>query len=257
LRGVAGAACSPRATSGSDEYSDQTGLEGPHTVILLDFLNRAWYFQNCTFEDTSMARTILQAIETAEGPERIYLYILTNRAVLFPVRPIPRGSAAADPPEEHWATQAKRMLDDAIARTYGLTPLDARVPANVAVSSYHAVRELGAAAAALPGPTSIVRVTYGFPMLMNIGAACQTITSEQHNAIMQRPVDRLQPGSESDRRRNAQVPHFNLDGRRNADSRSSRKSDVTYVFPFDRGEIASTQFSELNLKSADAALTNM
>jgi VWFA-related protein len=159
------------AQLGPHEYSNQSAPRQRRIILLLDLLNGS-------YEDRFTENTIVRALESAEDPAAIYFYILTNKATFYAVHALPENPASGAPPDNDWTAQAKPLLDGAIGQVFGLKPADERIAGNRDILTYQALRALGSAAAALPGPTSIVWVTYGFPMLVNLGARCRDVKVE-------------------------------------------------------------------------------
>ena len=163
-----GAAAAP----GANEYSNQTGLHPTTTVILFDMLNG-------TFTDRNfISSTIQRSIEGAENKESLHLYILTNKATLYPVRPLPKLRPEGPPvPPADWE-QPKALIDAAIDHVFGLRPVDEKVEGNREAYSYRALHDLADAMGVLPGPKSLVWTTEGFPMPVNFGGYCHDVTLE-------------------------------------------------------------------------------
>jgi VWFA-related protein len=168
----------PPAPLGPREYSNQAGLGPGATIILFDLLNGSGDFSDRNF----ISGTILKALEKVENPASVFFYILTNKGALYPVHPIPKTPPAANAAEENWATHARALLDSAIQNFYGLRPIDQRIPANDAITTFHALHELASIAMALPGRKSIVWTTHAFPLQMGLGGECHDMVVENVKA---------------------------------------------------------------------------
>jgi VWFA-related protein len=152
------------APLGPREYSNQTGFRRGSTVILFDLLNGA--LANREY----MAGTILSSLEHAEDPASIYLYILSNKGTLYPVRGLLADQPGGAPPDTDWTKHAKTLIGDAIRHVYGLRGKDEESLAYREILTYRALHGLAAAAALLPGPMSIIWTTHGFPLQVGIAA---------------------------------------------------------------------------------------
>jgi VWFA-related protein len=164
------------APLGPHEYTNQTGVQPGAAIILFDLLNGTGDFNDRNF----ITSTILKGLEHVETPASVYLYILTNKGVLYPVHAIPKSPAAGA--EETWATQAKTLIDGAIQNVFGIRPIDQRIPANDLITTFHALRELASLTMALPGRKSIIWTTHAFPLLMDFGGHCHDVEVENVKA---------------------------------------------------------------------------
>jgi VWFA-related protein len=161
------------APLGPHEYSNQTGVQPSTTVILFDLLNG-------TFTDRNfVTSTILRSLQSAENPTSIYLYILTNKATLYPVRGLPKTDAPHVTTD--WSN-AKTLIENAIDQVFGLRPIDEKLEGNREVLSYKALHDIAGALSVLPGPKSIVWTTQGFPMPVNFGGLCHDVTIDNVKA---------------------------------------------------------------------------
>jgi VWFA-related protein len=165
------------AVLGPHEYSNQTGLRPGATIILFDLLNGSGDFSDRNF----ISSTILKAVDHVENPASVFFYILTNKATLYPVRPIPK-TPAASAAEENWTTQAKALLDNAIQNVFGIRPVEQRILANDEAMTFHALHELASLSMALPGRKSIVWTTHAFPLNVDLGGHCHDLTVESVKA---------------------------------------------------------------------------
>lgn len=156
---------------GPHEYSNQTGAQRGTTIILFDLLNG-------TFTDREyVARAIQHSVEQAENPASVFLYILTNNGVLYPVRGLARPGAAS--PDGDWTKRAKALIHDAIQHVYGIRLADQQVEANREILTYRALHELSSTASTLPGLKSIIWSTQGFPLEVSLGyGVCHDLTVE-------------------------------------------------------------------------------
>jgi VWFA-related protein len=127
----------------------------PMTIILFDLLN------NNLLDRNYVAGTILRALEQAEDPGSIYLYILTTEGTLYAVRGLsPPGTAATD---KDWALNAKTLIDNALNQVFGIGPLNKRFEGNREALTFQTLHDVASALAVFPGRKSVVWSTRGFP----------------------------------------------------------------------------------------------
>jgi len=143
----------------------------PHSVIILfDLLN------NDYLDRGYVAGTILHSLERAKDPDNIYLYILTNKATVYPVRALP---APGTPARDHdWTLHAKDLIDDAINHVFGVRPVDQRFEANRVAESFEILSHMASVLAKVPGRKSIVWSTRGFPAMLRFVSSCPEYTFE-------------------------------------------------------------------------------
>jgi VWFA-related protein len=129
------------------------------TIILFDLLNN-----NNVLEGNYAASTLLRALEKAEDPGSIYLYIFTTKGTLYTVRGLPPpGTLATD---KNWTLNAKTLIDNAIKQVFG-SPVSERVDGNRGDLTFQALHDMAVALAAFPGRKSIVWSTRGLPVVLS------------------------------------------------------------------------------------------
>lgn len=130
------------------------------TIILFDLLNN-----NNVLEENYAASTLLRALEKAEDPSSIYLYIFTTKGTLYAVRGLPPpGTPATD---KNWTLHAKTLIDNAIKQVFG-NPVNEHLEGNRGDLTFQTLHDMAVALAAFPGRKSIVWSTRGLPMVLSL-----------------------------------------------------------------------------------------
>ncbi len=134
----------------------------PATVILLD----RWNERMLT---TAVAWTeISQAVKNLETPNGVYIYMLTNKGDLFPVRPIPVTEAEAGAALQVSSAQLATMLDDAVKKMTGFRSVDEIDPFLRFNTTFRALNALGQQVSAVVGRKSLIWVTHGVPLTVRL-----------------------------------------------------------------------------------------
>jgi VWFA-related protein len=151
-----------RPTSGDPNELTNRPLSGSGhvAVVLLDLLNT-------NFAERSFAwRDAVSALRKVESPERLYVYLLTEKGTLFAVRALPDAFHPASANESGWTEGAQQMVAQAMAAVNGHRSQELQHdPVAVARRTLSAVRTLAAGLAPQPARKSLVWVSHGFPTL--------------------------------------------------------------------------------------------
>jgi len=160
------------ATLGPHEYANRTpGTPTGAAIILFDLLNGS-------FTDREyMVQTLVKALGKVETPGNVYLYLLTNKGELFPIHALPERGPGGAAPDANWTSQAKPLLDAAIQKVYGFRPVDDQDIGIRALTTFKALRGMGAELSSLPGRKNIVWITNGFPVEVHYGGRCHDIVA--------------------------------------------------------------------------------
>jgi VWFA-related protein len=142
----------------------------PPIVILFDLLNAT------PGQREYVASRIVKVLEPLETEEGIYLYLLTNKGELYPVRPKGTMQAAAITQESiaggstekkdegpPWTKQIKPLLDQAIEKVHGFRLMEYKDVAMRAVITFDQLGQIGGQMGAVRGPKTILWVTSGVP----------------------------------------------------------------------------------------------
>lgn len=133
---------------------------GPHpTVILMDFLS------DRVMSDSVIGKQIAAALKKLETDDDVYLYFLTNRGAVFPIRALPGGSEDPAPNAAAWAQDAGPFIDQAVKKFYSLRPIDDFDPEVRMRLTIEALDALGGQMQQLFGRKSLVWVTHGAPLV--------------------------------------------------------------------------------------------
>lgn len=118
-----------------------------------------------------VASTILRALEKAEDPGSIYLYILTTKGTLYAVRGLPPPGTPAT--NNDWALNAKTLIDNAINQVFGIGSVNGHLESNFGAVTLQILHDMASGLAAFPGRKSIVWSTRGFlaapPVVWEVG----------------------------------------------------------------------------------------
>ncbi len=141
-------------------FTNRVSSAVPHaTVILFDLLNdRLGARGYAQYE-------IVKSLEHLESSDNLYLYLLTMRGELHPVRPLPSPEAGPSPPDSAWTRQIGPLLDRAIRGVLTMRPDEMEWDVDFQIrTTYGALAALSSAVAANPGRKSIVWITHGIPI---------------------------------------------------------------------------------------------
>jgi VWFA-related protein len=134
----------------------------PATVIVLDRWNERMMTTAMSWNQLNHA---LQSLETGDG---VYVYMLTNKGELLPVRPIPGTEPEARAAAQASPSQIAAMLDDAVKKTQGFRNVDEQNPIIRFNTTFQALGTLGRQMAAIAGRKSLVWVTHGVPLTVRL-----------------------------------------------------------------------------------------
>jgi VWFA-related protein len=129
------------------------------TVILMDFLS------DRMMSDSVIGKQIGAALKKLETSDDVYLYFLTNRGAVFPIRPLPGGSEDPAPDDAAWAQDAGPFIDQAVKKFYSLRPIDDFDPEVRIRLSMAALDALGGQMQQIFGRKNLVWVTHGAPLM--------------------------------------------------------------------------------------------
>lgn len=146
----------------------------PTTLILFDLLNT---FAGQRENSTTL---ISKALEPLEAGDSIGLYILTNRAEVYPVHALslPHPGAVREagnlkPSDPPWTRQTRVLLDQAIQKINALRIQDYHDQGMIAAATFMALGQLGDAFMKIPGPKAIVWITRGAPNWVDYPFGCK------------------------------------------------------------------------------------
>jgi len=144
----------------ANTFSNRSAAGPRHaTVILFDLLNDHMASRGYA------AHEITESLERVESSDNIYLYLLTMRGVLYPVRGLPGAEDESPANGPGWAKQIRPLLDRALRDTLQTRPIEMMVDVDYRIrTTYTALAELSSAVAAIPGRKSIVWITHGIPI---------------------------------------------------------------------------------------------
>ncbi|MBZ5605350.1 MAG: VWA domain-containing protein, partial [Acidobacteriia bacterium] len=134
---------------------------GP-TLILLDRWNERILTAATAWID------LTTALQHMESVSRIYIYILTARGDLYPVRPLPDPDADLRQPPDPSPTQLAAALDTAIKKLQGFRDIDAQDPVLRANVTFQALNALGQRLANMSGRKNLIWVTHGVPLTIEL-----------------------------------------------------------------------------------------
>jgi VWFA-related protein len=145
---------------GAHTFSNRSMSRLPHaTVILFDLLNEHMASRGYAQHE------IVQAIERLESSDDLYLYILTMKGVLYPVRALPGPEGPPPGASAGWGRQVNTLLDQAMHQVFMARPMEMYWDVDFRVkATYAALADLCAALAGIPGRKSIVWLSHGVPM---------------------------------------------------------------------------------------------
>jgi len=138
-----------------DEFENRPGP--PPTLILLDRWNEGLSTMAKAWHDVD------EALLHAESVQRIYVYLLTGRGELWPVRPVPGAAEAWRPVEPPSPAELVAKLDDAVRQTEGLRLQDRLDPVQRSYTTWQALgifRKMDPMA----GRKNFIWVTHGVPL---------------------------------------------------------------------------------------------
>ena len=145
----------PIPQPGPNEFLNRPGP--PATVILLDRWNEREQTLASAWND------VAAAVGHAETVDRVYIYYLSNRCELIPVRPLPLGEADLRVPEPPTAAALVAKLNDVVRSSTGFRNVNNMDPAIRADMTMRAL-SLALWMKELAGPKNLIWVTHGFPI---------------------------------------------------------------------------------------------
>ncbi len=150
----------PSAGLEPDEFSNRTGQAIPHaTVILLDLMNQ-------DFSTRGVAEhQLVKYLQTLEGADYVYLYLLTLDGRLYSVRGLPASEERPDDPSNAWTKTIAATMDKALRAVERVRPVDMDVAVRVQLT-YGALETLGRATMSVPGRKNVVWITDGVPITL-------------------------------------------------------------------------------------------
>jgi VWFA-related protein len=131
-------------------------------IILLDRWNERMMTSAGSWID------LTAAFRKMEQVNNLYIYFLTSRGDLFPVRALPDQDADLHAPPEISPSQLAANLDEAVKKLAGFRGPDALDPVYRANVTFQALTFLGQHIAALPGRKTLLWVTHGFPLMIPV-----------------------------------------------------------------------------------------
>ncbi len=132
----------------------------PTTVLLLDRWNER-------IISTATAWTELtQAIRSLETTDGVYVYMLTNKGEMLPIRGLPEPGM--HPPATLTAAELSGLLDDAVKKNQGFRSVDQIDPILAANTTFRAFNQLGVLMTSVSGRKNLVWVTHGLPLTVRI-----------------------------------------------------------------------------------------
>ena len=141
------------------EYSNRARASWHPTVILIDLLSERMV------NDSIIGRQVADSLKNLESSDALYLYMLTARGELYPVRPLPKPGAEVAADAEPWTRNIAPMLQTALKDLVRVKPIDDRDIKIRFDLSMHALRELRARMAQACGRKNLVWVTRGIPIV--------------------------------------------------------------------------------------------
>ena len=144
----------------ANTFSNRSAAGPRHaTVILFDLLNDHLASRGYA------AHEITESLERVESSDNVYLYLLTMRGTLYPVRALPGAGEEGPANGQGWARQIRPLLDRALRDTLQTRPIEMMFDVDYRIrTTYTVLAELSSAMAAIPGQKSIVWITHGIPI---------------------------------------------------------------------------------------------
>jgi VWFA-related protein len=148
----------------------------PTTLVLFDLLNMV------PGQRVYLTSRIVRALEPLEMGDLVYLYLLTNRGDLYPVRALPEplsapsNAATAENPTPGggpWTRQVHPVLEQAIQKVYGFRSKDYHDFGALTGVTFRALGKLGDQFMAIPGPKTMVWITQGVSNWVGYPYGCQ------------------------------------------------------------------------------------
>jgi VWFA-related protein len=134
----------------------------PPTVILFDRWNETIMLAAEAWSD------IGNAIQRLESVDRVYIYFLTPKGELYPVRPLPPADADLRGAAPVQAAQLRAALDETVKKLNGFRDMDVLDPGIRANTTLKALANLGTQMSAIAGEKTLLWVTRGFPLQLFI-----------------------------------------------------------------------------------------
>ncbi len=146
----------PPEPAGPHNYSNRSGTTVPHvTVVLFDTLNADIKINGPAWGQ------MVRALERFESDEYLYLYLLTEEGVLYPVHGLPKtGSEAADL-NRRWVRETLPQFEAMGRNMYGLRP--AHPSPGKAEATWYALTEIISLLSDIPGRKNILWIGNGAP----------------------------------------------------------------------------------------------
>lgn len=129
------------------------------TVILFDLLN-----ENISSRGYAQ-HELVQALQKLPSGSNLYLYLLTMKGIIYPVRPLPGPEGPPPEASAGWTRDIAPILDRAIRQVFMARPLEMAVDTDYRVrATYTALAALSSALTAIPGRKGIIWITHGIPI---------------------------------------------------------------------------------------------
>ncbi|HEY1221036.1 MAG: VWA domain-containing protein [Bryobacteraceae bacterium] len=141
------------------EYSNRAGAAPHVTVVLIDLFNEP------IVSETTIGREVGDSLKNLESGDGLYLYILTPRGELHPIRPLPKPDTEVTPDAESWTQNVDPTLQSALRDLIGLRRVDDFDLTSRFDMTMDAMRDLGSQMAQASGRKSLVWVTHGIPLI--------------------------------------------------------------------------------------------
>jgi len=147
------------AALGPGQVSNRTGIPSQATVILIDLLSDRF------LSGGIMGKEIGDTLQKLETSDDVYLYFLTSRGDVFPVRGLPEPGSEEVAAAEPWTRNAGSMVDLAVKQLVGLKPVDDRDIEIRFKETANALDSLGRQMWQIPGRKNVVWVTHGVRLI--------------------------------------------------------------------------------------------
>jgi VWFA-related protein len=143
---------------GPRESSNRTSFAHIHpTIILLDLLSErvlTW---------AQSGQELVKSLQRLESDDAVYLYVLTNRGIFYPLHPLPRGEPDTRAAQTSWTQQIGAMFDVVSRDLAGFRPLEDHDPGWRTQLTIQALRQFASQLAVIPGRKNVVWITHGIP----------------------------------------------------------------------------------------------
>src|SRR5208283_1923909 len=173
----------------ADSSQTTPGTPASTTLILFDLLN------TIPRQREYIASRIVDAVQPLETDQGLYIYLITNKGELYPVRPpaTPQGTVPTQKTngagtsetsdDQPWTRQIRPLLDQAIDVVHGFRLMDYRDEGIRAVTTFNRLAQLSDQLAKIPGPKTILWITTGVPnSIVYEYGGCRDITLSRASA---------------------------------------------------------------------------